>query len=92
MQTLRKSFKKPTQFNLSILMFFSPSFGIRARYEFNHLNVSQKGSQEKNMFADNFGTSSSTSGTCIGAAIQFDYNTKTSTSEKNSLLHIHLSM
>jgi len=64
---------------------------IRARSVFNHSNVSQKRSQEKNMFADNFGTSSGTSGTCIGAAIQFDYNTKTST-EKNNLLDIHLSM
>jgi len=64
---------------------------IRARSVFNHSNVSQKRSQEKNMFADNFGTSSGTSGTCIGAAIQFDDNTKTST-EKNNLLDIHLSM
>jgi len=49
---------------------------------FNHLNVSHKRSQEKNMFVDNFGTSYGTSGTGIGATIQFDYNTKTSTSEK----------
>jgi len=34
------------------------------------------------MFVDNFGTSYGTSGTGIGATIQFDYNTKTSTSEK----------